>query len=68
LVKNDETKLLSNYYFSYGSKETYNEISGIKKLEKQKQIKCKITTFNGGHERPKWADEFMSFLKVNLKY
>ena len=68
LVKNDETKLLSNYYFSYGSKETYNEISGIKKLEKQKQIKCKITTFNGGHERPKWADEFMSFLKFNLKY
>ena len=68
LVKNVETKLLSNYYFSYGSKETYNEISGIKKLEKQKQIKCKITTFIGGHERVKWADEFMSFLKVNLKY
>ena len=67
LAKKDETKLLSKYYFSYGTKESYNEILLIKKLEKQKQINCTISKFNGGHERTKWAGEFLNYMKNNLK-
>ena len=66
LSKKDTSKLLSNYYFSYGTKEIYDEFSAIKKLKRKKNIKCTITKFKGGHERVKWADEFISFLKVNL--
>lgn len=67
LEKKDSTKIMSNYYFSYGSKETQNEILEIKKLEKEKQIKCTITKFNGGHERVKWADEFISIIIKKMK-
>jgi enterochelin esterase-like enzyme len=64
IEKNDSKKILSKYYFSYGTREP-NEIADIKKIEKQ--INCTISLFKGGHERPKWADEFISFLKINLK-
>ena len=59
--------LNSSYYFSYGTKEPYDEIKFIEKFEKLKQINCTISKFNGGHERDKWAEEFINYLINKLK-
>jgi enterochelin esterase-like enzyme len=67
LQKKETPKLLSKYYFSYGTKEPFNEIDIIKKFVKQKQINCTISKFKGEHERTKWAGEFLNYMKNNLK-
>lgn len=66
-----KSKYISNYvYLAYGNAEPEffkNESNNIAKKLKKSKVKCKLTIFNGGHDFPRWKDEFVNSLTHYFK-
>lgn len=69
LKKTPKKDLIINYNHFYGDQEEFciNEDQCLNKLKSNPQVKITSQKYQGGHERVKWAENFIEYLKNNLK-